>query len=186
MQRVEDHRLTPHIGPLPGTGREESPLPEIGAERQRLSVRRLRLGREPGPKGAAEPCHIEVEAAGGNARGDVHDRGVLVAVFGVPPPRLEIDLIHDLGIEQLVQAARDTGGYGYAIHVVRVLRMLPADMDLARWGASRAHDGLLQELGCRTIGSPMVIVLFEDLVSRARVDGERDCRSDLDRGEVDR
>src|SRR5256885_3717063 len=54
MQRVEHHRLAPHVSPLPRSGREESPLPEIRAERHRLPVRRLRLGRESGAEGAAE------------------------------------------------------------------------------------------------------------------------------------
>ena len=108
-----------------------------------MPVRRLRLGRESGAEGAAEPCDVEMEAAGGNARVDVHDRGVLVAVFGVPAAGLEIDLIHDLRIEELVQAPRDAGGHRYAVYIVSVLGMLPADVDLAGWSAGRAHDGLL-------------------------------------------
>jgi len=144
VQRVEYHWFAPHIGALPGSGSEESPVPGIGADRQRLSVRRLRFGRESGPERSTKPGDVEVEAAGGNPGRDVHDRSVLVAVLGVPSPRLEINLIHDLGVEEFVQAPGDAGGHGYAVHVVGILRVLSADMDLAGWRAGRAHDRLLQ------------------------------------------
>ena len=53
-------------------------------------------------------------------------------------------MIHDLGVEEFVQAPGDAGGHGYAVHAVGILRVLSADMDLARWSAGRAHDRLLQ------------------------------------------
>src|SRR5207244_3932560 len=110
---------------------------------------------------------------GGNARGDVDHGGVLVAVLGVPAARLEVDLVHDLRVEQLVQAARDPRGDGDAVHVVRVLGVLTADVDFARGRTGGTHDGLLQDLGRRVGGRTVVVVLFEDLVAGPRVDGER-------------
>ena len=117
---------------------------------------------------------------------DVHDRRVLVAVLGVPSPGLEIDLVHHLRVEQLVQAAGDARWHGKAVHVVGVFGVLAADMDFAGRRPRRAHDRLLQDLGCRVGRSAVVIVLLEDLVAAAGVDGERDGGSDLHRLEVDR
>src|SRR5207244_5305788 len=115
---------------------------------------------------------VEVKTAAGDARVDVDHRGVLVAVLGVPATRLEINLVHHFGIEQLVQAPRDSGGDGNAIHVVGILGVLAADMDFAGRGTRGAHDGLLQDLGRRVDGRPMIVVLREDLVPGPRVDGE--------------
>src|SRR3989441_3396462 len=69
-QRVEHHRLASHVGLLPGTREEESPLPGVGARIQRLAVRVER---------AAVTRSVEVEAPGGDARIHVNESGVLVA-----------------------------------------------------------------------------------------------------------
>ena len=127
-----------------------------------------------------------MESPGRNARGDVDDGGVLVAVLGVPATRLEVDLVHHFGIEQLVQAARNPGGDRNTVHVVRILSVLAAYVDLAGGRTRRAHDRLLQDLRRRVGGCPVIVVLLEDLVARARVDRERHGRADLDRRQVDR
>ena len=179
VQRVEYHRLAPHITPLPRPGREKPPLPHVGAQRDRLAVRRLCLRRDSRPERASKAREVHVEAAAGNARVDVHDRCVLVAVFGIPPAGLEVDLIHDLGIEELIQAPRDAGWHRYAVHVVGVLRVLAADVNFSGWRPGGADDGLLQNLGCGVRWRAVVVVLLEDLVAGARVDGQRARGRDL-------
>src|SRR6266568_3328495 len=126
-----------------------------------------------------------MEPARGDPRGDIDDGGVLVAVLGVPPARLEVDLVHDLRVEQLVQAARDPRGDGDAVYVVRVFGVLPADVDFACGRARGTHDGLLQDLRRRVGGRAVVIILLEDLVAGAGVDGERHGRCDLHRRQID-
>ena len=175
-QRVEHHRLASHLGLLPGTRKEESPLPGVGARIQRLAVRVER---------AAVTRSVEVEAPGGDARIHVNDSSVLVAVFGVPAAGLEVDLVDHFRIEQLVQAARDTGGHGDAVHVIGVLGVLAADVNFACRGPDGARDRLLQDLGGCVGGRPVVVVLLEDLVARAGVDGERHGGPHLHRREVD-
>jgi len=54
-----------------------------------------------------------------------------------------------------------------------VLRVLSADMNFAGRSARRTHDRLLQELRTSCYWAPVVVVLLEDLVAGARVDGER-------------
>src|SRR5438128_6327003 len=127
-----------------------------------------------------------MEPAGGNARGDIDDGRVLVAVLGIPPARLKVDLIHDLRVEQLVQAARDPRRDGDAVHIVRVLGVLTADVDFARGRAGGTYDGLLQDLRRRVGGRTVVVVLLKDLVAGPCVDGERYGRGHLHRRQIDR
>src|SRR5438477_2640001 len=177
VQRVESDGVTAHVRRLPRSGEEEPPLVGVGTDVQRLPIRR---------EGAPVAGCVEVESPGRNARGDVDDGSVLVAVLGVPATRLKVDLVHHFGIEQLVQAARDPGGDGNTVHVVRILSVLAAYVDFAGGRPRRAHYRLLQDLRRRVGGGPVIVVLFEDLVARARVDRERHGRADLDRRQVDR
>src|SRR2546427_1206929 len=100
-QSVEHDGLAPHVGGLAGTGEKEAPLSGVGARVQGLAVRIER---------SAVPRGVEVESTRGDPRVDVHDRGDLAPVLGVPSPGLEIDLVHDLRVEQLVQAPGDARG----------------------------------------------------------------------------
>ena len=177
VQRIEGHRFPPHVGCLPRSGEEEPPLVGVGTDVQRLPVRR---------EGASVTGRVQVEPSGRNACGDVDDGGVLVAVLGVPATRLKVDLIHHLGIEQLVQASGDARGHRHAVHVIGVFGVLAPDVDLPGRRARRAHDRLLQDLRRRVGGCTVIVVLLEDLVARARVDRERHGRADLDRRQVDR
>ena len=113
-----------------------------------------------------------MKPAGRNSRADIDDCGVLVSVLGVPTAGDEIDLVHDRGLEQFVEAARYSRRHGYAIDVIRILGVLAADVDLAGWSASRTSDGLLQDLRSGVGRTSVILVLLEALVARPGIDCE--------------
>ncbi len=162
--RVERHGILPHVRDLPRRGTEESPGAIAAAQVERLTIAvvRSRIGR-----GAHVKC------ADGNARGDIHDRRVAIAVFRVPAAGDERDAIDDGRIEQLIEASGDPRIDGNAVEVVRVFRVLPADVYLSRGRARRAGDRLLQDLRRRVRGRAVVLILLEDLYAAARVDRDR-------------
>src|SRR6266852_7820685 len=108
-----------------------------------------------------------------NPRRDVNNRGVLVSILGIPTPGYEIDLVHDCGLEQFIEAAGYSGGHRYAIDVVGVLRVLAANVNLAGWSAGRTRNGLLKNLRRRIGWRSVILILLEPLISGARIDGER-------------
>ena len=101
--RVENHRLAPHAAELSRTRKEHAPRPAIGAEVHRLTIEAPIARCRAGVVGTDVGANAAVKAAGGNTRRDIHDRRVLVPIFGVPTTGLKADLVDDLRIEQLVE-----------------------------------------------------------------------------------
>src|SRR6267154_889419 len=104
-----------------------------------------------------------MQTASWNPRRDVHNRGVLVSVLCVPTPGYEIDLVYDGWLEQFIEAPGYSGGHGYSIDVVGVLRVLAANVNLAGWSAGRTSDGLLEDLRRRIGWRSVILILLEPL-----------------------
>ena len=87
-----------------------------------------------------------MKSADGHARSDVDHRRILLPVLRIPAAGLEVDRVHDLRIEQFIQAPRNATRHGHTIKEVRVLRVLPADVHFTGRCTDRAGDGLLDDL----------------------------------------
>ena len=113
-----------------------------------------------------------MKAANRHPRGDIDDGGILLPVLGVPSAGLEIDRVHDLRIEQFIQAARNATRHGHAIKKICVLRMLAADVHFAGRCADRAGHRLLNDLRRRGRGCAVRSLLRVRLVAGTRIDGD--------------
>ena len=161
--RVECHGLTAHVRGLARGGAEQPETADIRAHADTLA----RAG-----EGSPVARRIEVKATRGDLGRDIHDRRVLVSELRVPPAGLETDLVHDRGIEELVQATRDARRHRHAVDVVRVLGVLSADVHFSGGCACRAGDRLLEDLRGRRGRRAVIVILLEDLIARSCVDSE--------------
>jgi hypothetical protein len=114
-----------------------------------------------------------VERAARNPRLDVDDAGVLLSELGVPPTGHEIDSLHDRRIEQFVETSRHAGRDRHAIHEIRVLCVLVANVHLPRGRPGGSGQRLLDDLRGRLRRREVGSVLGERLVPGPRVHGDR-------------
>jgi len=94
--RVGYNWFASNIRRLPSARREESPLPGVSAQIDRLPVAR---------KAAAVGRRVGMERSGRNTRPDVYNRGVPLPILGIPSTGLEVDLVNYGRVEQFVETA---------------------------------------------------------------------------------